>query len=133
MIDYPLLISFSFNGITKGQFFVYFGMALFFVFVYFMHKRQTIIDEKKAFKRRLSYIASAKELNKEVSTAIRLGKVLKNMKEEEVLASIGLPRKRKILTTGLERSEVLIYRGLYVYMHMGIVRNWNQHEKILGF
>ncbi len=133
MIHFPLLISFSFSGITKGQFFVYFGMALFFVFVFVLYKKQIRIDEKKAVERRLAYLASAKDLSEEVSSAIRLGKVLKNMKEEEVLASVGLPGKRKILTTEPVRSEVLIYRGLYVHMHTGIVQNWEYHKKILGF
>ncbi len=132
MCQLPLLFSFSFSGASKGQMIVYLGMALFFIFFYVFYKKQAVLEEKRAEDRRSEYIASSGGLSDEVRNAIEQGRILKDMSEEEVIASLGIPRRRKILTEEPAKSEVLIYPGLYIHMHMGVVRNWEQHKKLLG-
>ena len=50
------------------------------------------------------------------------------MKEEDIIASIGHPRRVQILSVEPERSEIWIYRsGIYASVHEGILTQWEIH------
>lgn len=132
MFQLPLMISFSFSGITGNQLIIYLGMTLFFIFFYVFYKKNAVLEEIKAKERRSSYISNHEKLPENVADAISKGELIMGMKEEEVIASIGTPKRRKILSMEPSRSEVFIYSGLYIHLHAGIVQKWKYHKKLLG-
>ena len=80
MFQLPLMIFFSFNGITRNQFVIYLGMTLFFIFFYVFYKRNAVLEEVKAEERRSAYINSHGNISESILDAIRIGKLVEGMR-----------------------------------------------------
>ncbi len=132
MFNLPLLTNFSVDGNGQNHLFTYAALAVSLVYFFFYYKRHTKRDSHHTAQRRDVYIKNHLYLSDEIRDAISEGKIVKEMKEEELFASVGFPKRRKILTAEPAKTEVFTYPGIEVYMHMGIVQNWNYQKKILG-
>ena len=121
------------NGIPRARLFVYLGMAVFILFFYRYYQKKTAEEENLSIERRKKYVEENPSLPVEVKEAVLSGTLVKDMNEEELYASIGKPKRKKIISVEPVKSEVFIYTGLYVHVYDGKVRNWQEHKKLLGF
>ncbi len=110
----------------------YAGIVVILVFFYFYYKRKAGREQEQAAERRTSYIKSHEDLSDETRSALSEGKILEGMTEEELVASVGFPLRRNVLTMEPARSEELIYPSFYVLLHMGIVQSWKEQKKLSG-
>lgn len=132
MFNLPVLTNLPVEGNGQSQLFTYLALAAALVYFFFYYKKHTNLNNRNAAERRALYIKNHSDLSDEIRDAISEGKIAKDMKEEELFASIGFPERRKILTAEPAKTEVFTYPGIEVYMHMGIVQKWNYQKKILG-
>ena len=110
----------------------YAGIIAILVFFYFYYKRKEGREHREAAERRASYIRNHEGLSDEIRSALSEGKILEGMTEEALVASIGFPLRRKVLTMEPAKSEELIYAKFSVQLHMGIVQNWKEQKKLSG-
>ena len=126
------MFSFSFTGVDLRQLLIYSVMAVFFVYFFFYYKKKSKEENLKRSEERKRYVEEHPDLPDDIKSAISKGDVLKDMTEEQLLSSLGHPRRRKILTVEPALSEVLVYSDIVVHVHMGVVQNWKRHKKLLG-
>ena len=110
----------------------YAGIVAILVFFYFYYKRKANREQEQASERRASYINKHTDLSDEIRSAVSEGKILEGMTEEDLVASVGFPLRRNVLTVEPAKSEELIYPAFYVFMHMGIVQSWKDQKKLSG-
>ena len=126
------MINFTFSGVTRSELLIYTGSALFFIYFFFRYSKRARIEKAAAAEERKRYVEDHSDLPEAMKTAIVDGTVAEGMTEEQLYVSVGLPKRKKILTVEPASNEVLLYQDKVVYMHMGIVQRWKNHKRILG-
>lgn len=130
----PMALSFEFKNFTLSNLIAYSVTAVFFILYTVYYRKKIQRDNIAIGIRRSSYISDNSDLNSDYKDAILTGNIIRGMNKEEVIASVGLPRKVKILTVEPAPSEVWIYRnGIYAHIHMGILQKWRIHHKFINF
>lgn len=133
-IYFPMALSVNFKDFTLTDILGYIIAAAFFIIFALYYNRKNKIDNLSMAKRRDEYIQSHPGLSPEYQDAIKNGNIIDGMNEEEIISSLGYPKRTKILTVEPARSEVWIYRnGVYAHMHMGILQKWKIHNKFVNF
>ncbi len=110
----------------------YLGIIVILIFFYFYYKKKAQREREQAVERKSSYLREHPDLSDEVREAISEGKIIEGMAEEELLASIGLPLRRRVITAEPAKIEELVFTKVYVHLHMGIVQDWKYQEKLSG-
>ncbi len=110
----------------------YSGIVAILVFFYFYYKKKAQREREQAVERRSSYLREHADISDELREAISEGEIIEGMTEEELLASIGLPLRRRVLTAEPAKIEELVFARVYVHLHMGIVQDWKYQEKLSG-
>lgn len=129
-----MALSFEFKNFTLSNLIAYSVTAVFFILYTVYYRKKIQRDNIAIGIRRSSYISDNSDLNSDYKDAILTGNIIRGMNKEEVIASVGLPRKVKILTVEPAPSEVWIYRnGIYAHIHMGILQKWRIHHKFINF
>ncbi|RKX89633.1 MAG: hypothetical protein DRP59_10780 [Spirochaetes bacterium] len=126
------MINFTFSGVTRSELLIYTGSALFFIYFFFRYGKRARIEKAAAAEERKRYVEDHSDLSEAMKTAIVDGTVAEGMTEEQLYVSVGLPKRKKILTVEPASNEVFLYQDKVVYMHMGIVQRWKTHKRILG-
>ncbi len=130
----PLALAFEFKDFTLVDIVGYGIAASFFILFALYYNKKTKSDNLAMVRRRDEYILEHPDLNPEFKEAIKNGNLISGMNEEHMIASIGHPKRTKILTVEPAKSEVWIYRnGVYAHMHMGILQKWKIHHKFVNF
>jgi hypothetical protein len=130
----PMALAFKFQDFTISNILVYSGAAIFFLLFTVYYKKKIHRDNVEMARRRNEYVLNHSGLSSDCQEAILSGGLVNGMSEADMIASIGHPRKVKILTVEPANSEVWIYRsGFYVHIHMGIVQKWKIHHKFISF
>lgn len=130
----PLALAFQFKDFTMSDIIVYTAAAVFFVLFAIYYRKKAKGDNIGIVRRRDEYAAEHPELSSEYKEAILNGSLINGMNEEQMVASVGHPKRTQILTVEPVRSEVWIYRnGIYAYVHMGILQKWKIHHKFISF
>ena len=124
---------FTFKGISFVQAIVY-GIALIVVIaLYYYHRWRKRVEEELLQKSREDYLKAHPDLSEECKDAIIKGNLILEMSEEEIRASIGSPRKVKILTVKPAGSEVRIFsNGLYLHIYEGHLKNWEKRKRLVS-
>ena len=81
---------------------------------------------------RKRYVEAHPDFPEDIKDALLQGTVAEGMTEEQLYASGGYPKRKKILTAPPASNEIFLYQDKVVYMHMGIVQRWKNHKRILG-
>jgi hypothetical protein len=127
-------LAFKFEDFTTSNIIVYLGAAIFFILFTFYYKKKIQRDNIEMTHRRNEYVSDRSDLSSDYREAILSGNLIRGMNESEIIASIGHPRRIKILTVEPASSEVWIYRnGIYAHIHMGILQKWKIHHKFISF
>lgn len=130
----PMALAFKFKDFTTSNIIVYLGAAIFFALFTLYYRKKIQSDNTDMTLRRDDYVIDHSDLSSEYRVAILSGNLINGMNEAEIIASIGHPRKVKILTVEPASSEVWIYRnGIYAHVHMGILQKWKIHHKFISF
>lgn len=130
----PMGLAFKFEDFTTSNIIVYLGAAIFFILFTFYYKKKIQRDNIEMTHRRNEYVSDRSDLSSDYREAILSGNLIRGMNESEIIASIGHPRRIKILTVEPASSEVWIYRnGIYAHIHMGILQKWKIHHKFISF
>ncbi len=130
----PMGLAFKFKDFTTSNIIVYLGAAIFFILFTFYYKKKIQRDNIEMTHRRNEYVSDRSDLSSDYREAILSGNLMSGMNEAEIIASIGHPRRIKILTVEPASSEVWIYRnGIYAHIHMGILQKWKIHHKFISF
>lgn len=126
------MINFTFSGVTRSELLIYTGSALFFIYFFFRYSKREKIEKAAAAEERKRYVESHPDFPEAIKDALLEGTVAEGMTEEQLYASVGYPKRKKILTAPPASNEVFLYQDKVVYMHMGIVQRWKNHKRILG-
>jgi len=130
----PMAFAFEFKDFTLHDIIIYIIAASFFIFFALYYNKKTKDENSANGIRRKEYIEAHPELSSEYKETILNGSLINGMDEELVIASIGQPKRTKILAVEPALSEVWIYRnGIYAHVHMGILQKWKIHHKFINF
>ena len=130
----PLALAFEFKDFTLRDIVIYTLAVVFFIIFAIYYNKKTKGDNIATVRRREEYVEAHPELSSDYRDAVLNGSLINGMDEEVVIASVGHPKRIKILTVEPARSEVWIYRnGIYAHVHMGILQKWKIHNKFISF
>jgi hypothetical protein len=133
-INLPMALAFNFKDFTFRDVYIYIFAITFFVFFALYYNKKTKNEKIISAKRREDYIETHPEISPEYKEAILNASIISGMNEEVIIASIGLPKRKKVLSAEPARSEVWIYHsGIYAHVHMGILQKWKIHHRFISF
>ncbi len=129
----PLLLATRFADFTPRDVVVYSLLGISFIVFAVYYRKRTQGTSISVVENRKKYLEDHPDLEEDIYNAIERGELVKGMKEAEVTAAVGPPRRVQLLRTRPVRNEVWIYRnGLYAAMEEGILQKWDVRKKLVS-
>ena len=132
-INLPLLLATRFADFTPADVIVYSLVGIFFIFFALYYRKRAQGTSIGVVENRKKYLETHPDLDKKIYNAIEKGELVKGMRESEVTAAVGPPRRVQLLRTSPVHNEIWIYRnGLYAAMEEGVLQKWDVRKKLIS-